>query len=56
MTLNEEEIKINNAFYQNQIHEKEFFDIIPIIEDGNCFYRAISYYFNIEEKQYPALR
>ena len=37
MTLNEEEIKINNAFYQNQIYEKEFFDTIPIIEDGNAF-------------------
>ena len=33
MTLNEEEIKINNAFYQNQIYEKEF----SIIEDGNAF-------------------
>ena len=56
MTLNEEEIKINTAFYQNQIYEKEFFDIIPMIGDGNCFYRAISYYFNKDEKQYPDLR
>ena len=56
ITINEEKINTSKTLFNNQIYENEFFDIIPIIGDGNCFYRAISYYFNKDENQYPNLR
>ena len=37
MTLNEKKIKIVKPLFNNQIYETAFFDIIPIVGDGNWF-------------------
>ena len=48
------EYKIDNL--QNIIYEEEYFDLIPITGDGNCFFRTLSYYLNGDENSHKNLR
>ena len=56
MIKNKDLFQIKNEIFEYQFYEKEFFENIPIIGDGNCLYRTISYYFNNNQYQYSQLR
>ena len=50
---NNNKIQINKEDLQNQLYENNFFDIIDITGDGNCFFRCISYFlYNTENQHY----
>ena len=50
---NNNKIQINKEDLQNQLYENNFFDIIDITGDGNCFFRSISYFlYNTENQHY----
>ena len=53
---NKDLFQIKNEIFEYQFYEKEFFENIPIIRDGNCLYRTNSYYFNNNQYQYSQLR
>ena len=40
----------------NQTYEQNFFEIIRITEDGNCFFRKVSFYLYDTESQHTTLR
>ncbi len=61
--LYENIIFTNDSIYEikkddikNQIYEEDFFNIINITGDGNCFYRSISYYLTGSENSHQNLR
>ena len=61
--LYENIIFTNDSIYEikkddikNQIYEEDFFNIINITGDGNCFYRSISYYLTESENLHKNLR
>lgn len=54
--INDNTFEIKKTDLDNIIYEYEFFNLIPITPDGNCFYRAISYYLTGNENLYKNLR
>ena len=44
-------IQIKDDTLLNEIYEYDFFDIINITFDGNCFFRSVSQYFFGNENQ-----
>ena len=58
----EELIIKNNDFWikkdilLNQIYENDFFDLIKITGDGNCFFRSVSYFLYKNENKFADLR
>ena len=53
---NNDSIEYNNDNLQNTIYEEDYFDLIPITGDGNCFFRSLSYYLNGDENSHKTLR
>ena len=49
-------LKINMVGLNNNYYDIDFFDIIPILGDGNCFFRCISYFFYGHEYMYNSIR
>ncbi len=49
-------IQIKKEGLLNQIYEQNFFEIIRITGDGNCFFRTVSFYLYDNENQHATLR
>ena len=54
--INDNTFELKKIDLDNIIYEKEFFNIIPITPDGNCFFRTISYYLTGNENLHKNLR
>ena len=54
--INDNTFEIKKIDLDNIIYENEFFNLIPITSDGNCFFRAISYYLTGNENLHKNLR
>ena len=53
---NNNKIQIKKEILQNQIYEKNFYEIKKITGEGNCFFWSISYYLNNSEEMHYSLR
>ena len=53
---NNNRIQFKKEILQNQIYEKNIFEITKITGDGNCFFRSISYYLNNSEEMHYSFR
>ena len=58
--INKEKKYINEELYEKVIHHEDILynlvDIINVKEDGNCFYRVISYFLYKHEKEHTKIR
>ena len=54
--INDNIFELKKSDLDNIIYENEFFNLIPITGDSNCFYRTISYYLTGNENLHKNLR